>query len=467
MPPRRQRRAQPVLYVSSPTQRTKLPFPIVFPTSSVLRPESTPPLSPALQLPSPPTSPPPSPPASMSEPLTIALDDSATTNLKTPMKRNTIAEDDSVDANPPNSGNVLAGYGTRNGEMSIAPVSVLNSNNAIGHTLSGDNKVFSAEGPTNSPNNALNVSSPNPPQDVKANTLGEAIRKTREMVAAHQPSPWLTSPMPPMMWTGLPIVDHVMNDVRRSEYALWPGTPHPGDATLAVVGMVSAEGLNAGPDAGWQPAWGEEKLHKQKRSFRIIDPGVASNIPSIWCGTQLGGALRIVEAACTPSKTGSHGPNRAVQDNDEDDAQSNASSEDELPEGCEFGTWNLSSEGVRGAFSRVMERGFQPVALPAYTRFNKPIHPNNVNGVLSGALVLAYFTLERMRFSKDKGQRTEYQFYANLLKVQVLKLAPVKPTVTKRKFVHSYGPSDNFGSGDRSSDGSAPAKKLNLVLSAE
>ncbi|KAG8779986.1 hypothetical protein FRC12_023611 [Ceratobasidium sp. 428] len=103
--------------------------------------------------------------------------------------------------------------------------------------------------------------------------------------------------------------------------------------------------------------------------------------------------------------------------------------------------------------------------LQAYTCSNKIIHPNNVTGTLSGAIVLVNCTLERARFTSKEG-KTEFQFYANLVKVQVLKLAPpVKlATTCKRKHIHSYGPDDGSGSDGRSSD--RPAAKRPKLVSA-
>jgi hypothetical protein len=45
-------------------------------------------------------------------------------------------------------------------------------------------------------------------------------------------------------------------------------------------------------------SYGEEKLHKQKRSFRVVYPGVTSGIQPAWCNAQLEGAAHIVEDGC-------------------------------------------------------------------------------------------------------------------------------------------------------------------------
>ncbi|KAG8795099.1 hypothetical protein FRC12_017891 [Ceratobasidium sp. 428] len=81
---------------------------------------------------------------------------------------------------------------------------------------------------------------------------------------------------------------------------------------------------------------------------------------------------------------------------------------------------------------------------------------------LAGAVVLVYFTLERMRFPRDKGTRTEYQFYGNLVRVQVLKLGSTSKPAPKRKLIHGYGPDDFYGS-EGGSTGEPAAKKPRIV----
>jgi hypothetical protein len=141
----------------------------------------------------------------------------------------------------------------------------------------------------------------------------------------------------------------------------------------------------------------------------------------------------------------------------------------DVPKNYEFAHWNVSSQGVRDAFDQVVQQGYQPQVLEVYTCFNKLIHPIHVVATLSGAIVVVHCTLKRMLFSKDNGHSTEFQLYANLVKVQVLKLAPpVKSTAaTKRKLVHSYGPNDVFGPGGRLADGLISSKRLRLTLSTQ
>ncbi|KAG8714877.1 hypothetical protein FRC08_011307 [Ceratobasidium sp. 394] len=373
--------------------------------------------------------------------------------------------------------------------------------------------------PLDPPDNPFKASSPDKSQAPKANTLREAMQKTSEAAEFRQttgsPLVWFTTPMGR---TGVAILDHALDDLRLSRYCLWMGNPHriltncqwvtgqrssaatlqwkndapnklahgEGDAIIGFLGTVTLDGLNLAPDAGWQPSWGEEKLHKVKRAFRTVYPGTSSNIQPAWWNTQMDGALRLVDDGCKLSNGGSHEvthcfvnrrdgqlrarsplflSTRTAQDSDEDD-QGSTSSEESIPKDFKFETWNISSREVRDAFDRVIQQGYEPQVLEAYTRFNKLIHPNNVAATLSGAIVLVHCTLERMRFSKNNGRDTEFQFYANLVKVQVLKLAPPVKSIaaTKRKFVHSYGPNDEFGPDGRLGGGSTSSKRQRLTL---
>jgi hypothetical protein len=137
----------------------------------------------------------------------------------------------------------------------------------------------------------------------------------------------------------------------------------------------------------------------------------------------------------------------------------------DIPRSYEFNTWNVGLQGVREAFERVIQQGYQPQVLPAYTRLNKLIHPNNAIATLSGAIVLVHCTLEWMQCSKSNRCKTEYQFYANLLKVQVLKSASLFKSLVpaKRKFIHTYEPNNDSVSAGRSADGSSPSKRCRLA----
>jgi hypothetical protein len=105
---------------------------------------------------------------------------------------------------------------------------------------------------------------------------------------------------------------------------------------------------------------------------------------------------------------------------------------------------------VRDAFDRIISQGYEPQVLEAYNRFHKLIHPDNVQAALAGAIVLVYCTLEKAIFTTREGRKLEqeWQFYANLTKLQVLKQAtPAKSLIpAKRKLAHGYGSDDPSGS---------------------
>ncbi|KAG9125818.1 hypothetical protein FRC07_006085 [Ceratobasidium sp. 392] len=400
------------------------------------------------------------------------------------------------------------------------------------------------------PDNPFKIKAvPDPVQPEQPNGLVRHIQKSRKKAAALRangdPHLWLTIPSG---HTGNPHLDHALDDLRASRYCLWLGDAHrilknctwingeqtymstlqwkanapsklvhdEGDAIIGFLGMVSTTGLTTGPEGGWQESYGQKKLSKQKRNFRLVYSGLSSNVPQIHWDTQLGGALRLVDDGCKASKSGSHevtncfvnkeagylrlrspifAPGSVVQDDEEDDQRDDSSSVsyEDIPRSCEFATWKLTSE-VQEAFERIIEQGFAPQVIEAYDRHDKLIHPNNVTATLSGAIVIVYCTLERMRFpNKNNTRNTEYQFYATQRNrqilyrpglvsrglqrspeisgagspkfsgVQVIKNAPPpKPTATvKRKFIRSYGQSEQL-EWDDESDGSGPAKKMRL-----
>ncbi|KAG8709159.1 hypothetical protein FRC09_000825 [Ceratobasidium sp. 395] len=345
------------------------------------------------------------------------------------------------------------------------------------------------------PDNLFKVKTePDAPQVPKPGTLFAATHKSQQAAASARaggdPHVWLTTPMAK---TGTPALDHALDDLRSSRYCLWMGDSHrilkncawvegeqpytatlqwkpdssskiahdEGDAILCFLGAVSSTGCTVGPAGGWQPLYGEKKLDKQKRNFRTVNPGPASNIQPIYWDTQVQGATRLIEDGCKPSKPGSY-LKAVVQDDQEDredDTDAVSSHGEETSDSCEFPSWSIGSD-TREAFERVIEQGHEPQVLEAFDRNDRLIHPNNVVSTLTGAIVVVYCTLERSRFPKNiKRPKPEYQFYANLVKVQVVKNAPPpKPTAgIKRKFVRSYGATDRFGLD--SSDEAAPVKK--------
>ncbi|KAG8796134.1 hypothetical protein FRC12_004331 [Ceratobasidium sp. 428] len=362
--------------------------------------------------------------------------------------------------------------------------------------------------PIDPPENPMRVFSPRKARVIKDKSRPNA----RAPVAPGNPPAQLEKPMAS---TGIRVLDDALEDLRLSRSCLWLGNYHlifrncrwvegdrpsmstlqwkpdapnkvadgEGDAVIGFLGMVSNDsGVPTGTDGGWVEGYGEPKLPKHKRVFRSVRPGSSSKIEKVLWDCQLQSALRIVENGCKGSKNHkvTHCfankvadylrvrsplflPNTVPQEDDEDDADPvpPAEEEDDIPKDFKYPTWNFNTDDIQAAFDRVVQRGFEPQVLPAFTRFNKLIHPNKVAVTLPGAIVLVYCTLERSEFNnKEKGGKTEFGFYANLVKVQVLKAAPpLRPiSAIKRKFLPIYGAHDAF---------QAPPKRVRLAYSED
>ncbi|KAF8599104.1 hypothetical protein BDV93DRAFT_511927 [Ceratobasidium sp. AG-I] len=241
-----------------------------------------------------------------------------------------------------------------------------------------------------------------------------------------------------------------------------------GDALIAYLGTVISEGSNMRPDGGWVSLWGEANLPKQKCTIRVTTPGAETGIlPECW-EKQLEGANAIADKARTlpDGALGRLGncfvdpeigtlrvrspiflklPNDEGEDDDDDDGSKKPlpDIEEDTPHTHRYSTWHLDDD-VRASFDRVLDLGYDPQILEAYSRVDKLIHPNRVSAQLSGAVVLVYCTLEKSRF-KDRSlmgkSAYEVSLYANLAKVQVLMQPPPRNSVLaiKRKQIPRYG----------------------------
>ncbi|KAG8692355.1 hypothetical protein FRC08_009834 [Ceratobasidium sp. 394] len=360
---------------------------------------------------------------------------------------------------------------------------------------------------------ALEEASPSIRSNIKLDTLTEAIQTTRYKATIHAAN---ESPLVPFLTpsghTGIPIIDHAMDNLRASRYALWIGDANKifqnckwitsqrsnmstlqwksdapdkpigtdGEAMIGLLGMVSTDGSAMNPDAGWQFCWGEDKLHKQKRSFYVVYPGVMSNIPLSWWERQIEGGGLIVDNARRLSSGGTGNFSYCCVDRDmgafrirsplflphliagdcEDGDCSFPEPEANMPPSHRYSTWVVGSQEIWDVLDRVVARGYEPQVLEAYDRFNKLIHPNKVSAVLSGAIVLVYCTLERALFGKKQGEPPQWQFYANLAKVQVLRYSsPMKSIMSKCRFAHGYGLDDPSGSNGSSATGEPVSRK--------
>ncbi|KAF8593954.1 hypothetical protein BDV93DRAFT_565948 [Ceratobasidium sp. AG-I] len=265
---------------------------------------------------------------------------------------------------------------------------------------------------------------------------------------------------------------------------------------MGFIGKVLSDGSTMGPDGGWQASWGREKLHKQKRTFRIGAPGLENNVPPAFWESQWEGARLIVENARKLSGGGIGTMGNCFVEPDlgtirvrtpifepltlggeeGDSPDLPLEPEEDTPSSHRYATWALS-EDSRDAFDRVTARGYEPQTSEVYSCRHKLIHPNNVPAHLTGAIVLVYCTLERAIFNSKgimKGRSPpEWQFFANLVKVQVLKQpSPAKSILSiKRKDIHGYGPDDYSGSDSSGSAGpstrSAVRKRVVMAVSVD
>ncbi|KAG9125533.1 hypothetical protein FRC07_007229 [Ceratobasidium sp. 392] len=256
----------------------------------------------------------------------------------------------------------------------------------------------------NPPDNPFKVKADSDtPQVPKPGTLFAAIHKSRQAAASARagsdPHVWL---MTPMGKTGTPALDHALDDLRSSRYCLWMGDSH---RILKNCAWVDGEQPYTAT-LQWKPDSSSKIVHDEGDAIL----GFLGTVSSIGCTA---------------------GPEGGWQ--------------------SLYGERKLNKQ----------KRNFRtPQVVEAYDRHDKLIHPNNVVATLSDAIVIVYCTLERTRFPKNiKRPQPEYQFYANLVKVQIIKNAPPpKPTAgIKRKFVRSYGATDRFGLD--SSNEAAPDKK--------
>ncbi|KAG8722248.1 hypothetical protein FRC09_006562 [Ceratobasidium sp. 395] len=260
------------------------------------------------------------------------------------------------------------------------------------------------------------------------------------------------------------------------------------DVIVGLIGQVLAHKRYLDPDGGWEDD--EDGIHEHERLFRIMYPGFASNIPISWYDYQIQGGSLIVENARkladgTTAKLARSFVNKQLgtfcirsamftpQPTDEEEGRASLPARDEgwpivhfdtaqsltqidfheLPKSYRYSTWDLSSATAQTAFMRAIANGYEPQPLEAYDRHNRLIHPNRVPTVLPGAIVIVHCTLERCLYARGSQPSAEWHFYANLVKVQVLKLPTSydRTMAVKRKFSAGYGPKDPSGSEGQSS----------------
>ncbi|KAG8793357.1 hypothetical protein FRC12_002951 [Ceratobasidium sp. 428] len=337
------------------------------------------------------------------------------------------------------------------------------------------------------------------PKKTKCRMLRATIEQDQQIAEARAANgdslvPWLT----PAGYTGDELIDRTMNGLRDSKGGvLWLGDPHKigqscewvstgprsktstlhwnkdspnkpegweSEAVFGFLGMVLADGMVVMPEAFWRKEYGENKINKLKRSLYTVDPGPTSKVPHTWFFRQIKGSSMLVENArrlpngtigglsyCFVNRVAGSLRVRApvFEPLAPPEAYHDAGClppepEADIPPSHRYATWDFSTEAIHEVFDRVVAtKTFEPQPLNAYNRYDKLIHPNDVVTTLPGAIVLVHCTLERSVFGKK-----DWQFYANLIKLQVLKLStPVKlMSALKRKFAHGYGPSGSSGS---------------------
>ncbi|KAG8779499.1 hypothetical protein FRC12_024197 [Ceratobasidium sp. 428] len=208
---------------------------------------------------------------------------SAASEPKTPINKSLAAKNSlptlSTDSD------VLTGYGTRNGETTVTVVGVPTHNGVViqeeEHKESKSQQV-----PTDTIDNLLKYPAPCLPQMLNACTLPEAMQITHQKVVGAvkcNPNPlvWLTTLI---AWTGTPVLDHALNNLKLSCYCLRLGNPYlikknciwvdgktpskatlqwrdnapnkqpdsEGDAVFGIIGMVLANGMSLNADCKWQ-----------------------------------------------------------------------------------------------------------------------------------------------------------------------------------------------------------------------
>ncbi|KAG8779901.1 hypothetical protein FRC12_023727 [Ceratobasidium sp. 428] len=102
------------------------------------------------------------------------------------------------------------------------------------------------------------------------------------------------------------------------------------------------------------------------------------------------------------------------------------------PEEYRYATWSIDTPAIRAAFGGVISTGLVPQVLEAYGEDNNLIHPSHAATKLRGAITHVTYTTERSLFTSPRFKnRAEWQFYANILTVQILTRPPTLPSRPK------------------------------------
>ncbi|CCO35594.1 hypothetical protein RSOLAG1IB_10354 [Rhizoctonia solani AG-1 IB] len=297
--------------------------------------------------------------------------------------------------------------------------------------------------------------------------------------------------------TGFPILDRVMNDLDLSVKAYWIGHPetieencqwvqdgfkpnftlrYKEDATvkpesyepnapaiIGWIGRVSADGSTITPEAGYNVNFDSGDISKRKWVVAVSQPQPEMQIPRVFWSSQMDGAKAFIDygrhaiEGNKPLDVGHSffdniiGGLRVrspvflpyyipVPDSDDQDNIEVPEREADVPPEFRFATWRFPSPSVRTAFCGVIDRGFDPQLLEAYDGRDERIHINNVQAMLANSVVCVFCTMEKTLFrGKSQPNGKAWQFYANLVKVQVLKRPmAIAPMPRKRRIIKGY-----------------------------
>ncbi|CAE6492656.1 unnamed protein product [Rhizoctonia solani] len=301
---------------------------------------------------------------------------------------------------------------------------------------------------------------------------------------------------------GSPVLDRAMNDLENSMKALRLGNPHTieenchwvqdgfkptftlrdkedavvqpegfepnAPAVIGWLGRVVSDGSIMSPDAGYNPNFEATNNPNRKWIVAVNQPSPEMRLPTAFYAAQMSGARSFVDngrrsldgqglvdvghsffdsgigglRVRSPVFLPYHIP--VLGSDDENDQAMTAEKEAGIPAEYRFATWRFASAAVKTAFKEVIEKGFEPQQLEVYDVRDRHIHINNAQGTLANSLVCVYCTMEKALFrGRAQPNGRAWQFYVNLVKVQVLKQpSAIPPVPRKRPMIKGYTADD-------------------------
>ncbi|CAE6426477.1 unnamed protein product [Rhizoctonia solani] len=334
-------------------------------------------------------------------------------------------------------------------------------------------------------------------------TLEDGRLRRAARAAASQSTSSSNNPLlvPTDNGTGFPVLDRVMNDLECSIKAYWIGQPEVieenchwvqdgykpnfvlrykedavvqpegyephAPAVIAWVGRVSGDGSTLTPEAGYSVNFEFGDASKRKWITAVSRPPPEMRMPQVFWTSQMTGATSFIDSgrramdgkelldvgysffdntvgglrARSPVFLPYHIP---VPGSDDGDDFTVPEREAGVPEQFRFATWKFASNAVKTAFREVVERGFDPQLFEAYDSRDERIHINDVQATLANAMVCVFCTMEKALFrGRAQPGGKAWQFYANLVKVQVLKRPlAIASAPRKRPMIKGYKEDD-------------------------